>query len=635
LKNTPVEEAQRLYFTALQPLIAPRKEIMRVEDALGRTTTKAVYANLSSPFYNAAAMDGVRVVSAKTEGASETRPLRLAKGADWLPVDTGDPVGGLFDAVIMAEDVVETAPDEIELLRAASPWQHVRPVGEDFAAGEMILPGGHCIRAIDIGALLAGGVTEVSVTGRPRVAVVPTGSELVDPASLPVGEAPAPGRIIDSNSRMLAALVSEAGGEPSRLPITKDDYETLKQVIAGALASHDLVLINAGASAGTEDYTVHILRELGEVLVHGVATKPGKPVILAICGGKPVIGLPGYPLAAYYNFENFVQPVLALFTLNPPKKTEKVKATLTGRLVSSLKHREYIRVKVGLVGQRLIAAPLSRGAGALSSLVRADGYLMIEQNSEGMEAASEVEVNLYRPLAEVGSTVVAVGSHDLILDVLADRLPLQSPGNYLSSTHVGSMAGLLALQRGEAHIAPIHLLDPAAGVYNLPVLQEMFPENMPALIKGVERIQGIIVPAGNPLGITRIEDLPGRRFINRQRGAGTRVLLDYLLSEKGIDSSAIIGYEREAATHMAVAAAVAGDSADCGIGVLSAARAMGLDFIPIGPEEYDFAVPREYLNLPHIAAFIAALKDPGFHEKLKEMGGYGCARAGEIVYGTP
>jgi putative molybdopterin biosynthesis protein len=266
----------------------------------------------------------------------------------------------------------------------------------------------------------------------------------------------------------------------------------------------------------------------------------------------------------------------------------------------------------------------------MTSLVRADGFIVIEQNSEGAEAGVSVPVSLYRPLTEVGQTVVAVGSHDLILDVIADLLPQLCPGIHLSSTHAGSMAGLLALRRGEAHIAPIHLLSDN-GVYNLPVLRELFPDRAMALIKGVGRIQGFLVPPGNPLGIRSVDDLPHHRYINRQRGAGTRVLLDYRLKQAGLDPAAITGYEREASTHMAVAAAVQSGSADCGLGILSAARAMNLDFVEVGPEEYDFALPREFLTLPHVQAFITALKNPDFHAKLTAMGGYDFNHSGEIV----
>ena len=279
----------------------------------------------------------------------------------------------------------------------------------------------------------------------------------------------------------------------------------------------------------------------------------------------------------------------------------------------------------------MVAAPLARGAGAAMSLVRADGFCVIEQHSEGVEAGEPVQVELYRDKAEVENTVVIIGSHDLILDVAADMMPNLHPGMFVSSTHVGSMGGLMALKRKEAHLAPIHLLDEETGEYNLSYIRRLFGSGKIALIKGVGRTQGILVKKGNPLGIKGIEDLPGCRYVNRQRGAGTRVLFDYKLKQLGIAPEQINGYEREAATHMAVAAAVGSDGADAGMGILSAAKAMDLDFIPVGPEEYDFAVPLEYLELPHIKAFIEILKMDEFHKRLDELGGYTYERAGERI----
>ena len=626
LNNTPLEEAQAVYLDALRKLVQPRTETIGITDALGRITAEAGYARTSSPQFNAAAMDGIAVAAKRTATASELRPLRLKRGVDFMTIDTGDPIRSPYDAVVMAEDVAEISPDEVEIVASATPWQHVRPVGEDIVVGEMILPGRHQLRPCDIGALLSGGLTEIAVTARPRVAIIPTGTEIVEP-----GTSVAEGQIIESNSRMFAAQVRENGGIPCRLDIVRDEYDLLKEAVRKAVADHDLVIVNAGSSAGTEDYTVHILRELGEVLIHGVAIKPGKPVILALVDGKPAIGLPGYPVSAYLDFETFVTPVLSLFTGTVPKELEKTRAVISRRLVSSLKHREYVRVKVGQVDDKLVCSPLARGAGAAMSLVRADGFCVIPQNSEGIEAGESVEISLYRNLTDVRRTVVAVGSHDLILDVIADLLPNLHPGTYLGSSHVGSMAGLMALKRGEAHIAPTHLLDEETGVYNISYLQRLFPGEEMCLIKGVQRIQGFIVQPGNPLGIRTVADLPGKRYVNRQRGAGTRVLLDYLLKKTGISSNDIDGYEREAATHMAVAAAVQSGSADAGMGVLSAARALNLDFVPVGPEEYDFAIYRRHLPLPHVEAFIEVLKSQTFQDRLRELGGYGVERCGEVI----
>lgn len=719
LKTIPVEEAREKYFSAIADLITVKHETIKVTESLDRITGSAIYAKYSSPLYNASAMDGIAVRAADTAYASETSPVVL-KETDYVVVDTGDPIHPPFDAVIMAEDIVETE-DGVRIIASAHPWQHIRPIGEDIVAGEMILPGNHKIRAIDIGVLLSAGILEIEAVKRPEVAIFPTGTEIIEPE-----EEPEDGSIIESNSRMFENMVTVAGGIGHRFAPIADDYAKIRGAVAQAAGRYDMVIINAGSSAGTEDYTVHVLRELGEVIVHGVSVKPGKPVILAVVAGKPVIGLPGYPVSAYIGFENFVTPLIQMMARRPERLAETVQAHVSRRLVSSLKHKEYVRVKVGKVGDKFVAAPLARGAGAAMSLVRADGFCIIEQNSEGIEAGDVAEIALYRSRREIENTVVVIGSHDLILDVIADIMPNAYKDMFVSSTHVGSMGGLMALRRGEAHIAPIHLLDEESGEYNISYLKKMFREPM-ALIKGVHRIQGIMVKKDNPLRIEGLADLrsgmeiagkeadcgdsasgaaagdagmsagnagtasdvrvdakemaggaeradagnaganvggvraagkkidgkaaageyaegkrAGRmgtaggnavpvRYVNRQRGAGTRVLFDYKLKQAGIDPAEINGYEREMATHMAVAAAVAGDGADAGMGVLSAAKAMGLDFIEIAPEEYDFAIPVKFLELPHIKAFLQILQSAEFHDRLAQLGGYDAGRSGEVI----
>ena len=638
LSNLPVEEALSKYFSALEGVLIPAFEELPVEESLGRVTRQAIYARCSSPLYNAAAMDGIAVVAAATEGARESKPLILIKGKDFISVDTGDPIHAPYDAVIMAENLIEVDSNEVDsnevdsnggsgeeavkILESAAAWQHIRPIGEDIVTGEMILPSRHCIRPIDIGVLFSGGITRVEVYSKPRVAIFPTGTEIVEPA-----EALKEGAIIESNSRMFEALVNQAGGKAVRFAPLPDDYDVLKEAIQKAAEEYDMILVNAGSSAGAEDFTVHVLRELGEVIVHGVAMKPGKPVILAKLNGKPVIGTPGYPVSAYLAYETFAAPVLSVLTGQQAASFQRAEAVVARRLVSSLRHREYVRIKAGRVDGRLVVSPLARGAGAAMSLVRADGFCVINQNREGIEAGETAPVELYRSLDEIDRTLVAVGSHDLILDIIADMMASAN----LASSHVGSMAGLVSLSRGECHIAPIHLLDEETGAYNVSWIKNVFMEKEVCLIKGVGRIQGLIIPKSNPKGIKSIEDLCRCRYINRQRGAGTRLFLDYTLKKAGIDPGSIEGYNREAATHMAVAAAVQGGSADAGMGIASAAKALGLGFIPLGDEEYDFAVLPHFLELKEMEVFLETLKSPAFHEKLVDMGGYTWERAGEII----
>jgi putative molybdopterin biosynthesis protein len=477
--------------------------------------------------------------------------------------------------------------------------------------------------------MLAGGVNQVKVYRKPMVGLIPTGTEIIEP-----GEAMKLGKIIESNSRMFEGLVKEYGGQPVRYKPVADDYKLLKEAIQKAAQENDMVVINAGSSAGSEDYTVGIIRELGEVLVHGVAIKPGKPAILGIVECKPVIGIPGFPVSAYFVFENFARPVIKSFIKQPVHIRETAEAVLSKRVVSSLKHREYVRIKLGMVDDKLIATPLNRGAGATMSLVRADGILVIPQNSEGIEAGETVTVELLKNIAEIKSTIVSIGSHDIVMDIMANLIHHKDSDYSLSSAHVGSLGGIMALRRGEAHIAPIHLLDENTGRYNVEYVKRYLPNVEMALIKGIKRIQGIMIRKGNPKNIKGFEDLAREdvQFVNRQRGAGTRILLDYMLSKKGISPEAISGYQREMTTHMAVAAAVESGSADAGLGVLSAAKAMGLDFIPVGDEEYDFAVPVKYLKQPMLMLFIEMLKSEEFAKELEALGGYSLEQAGEIIY---
>lgn len=623
LKNTPLEEAKKIYESAIEDILNKIKtEKVSVIEALGRIIAGPVYAKYSSPLYNCAAMDGIMVESEYTKLASEQSPLIL-EPQKYEQVDTGDPIKNPYDCVIMAEDIIEK--DGIfQIIAPAHPWQHVRPIGEDIVATELIMSTNHKIRAIDIGVLLSSGITEVEVYKKPIVGIIPTGTEIIEP-----DEIPKEGDIIESNSRVFEALITELGGMPKRIPPVKDDYEDIKNNIIALSKTCDMIIINAGSSAGREDFTVSILKELGEVFIHGVAIKPGKPAILARIGDIPVIGIPGYPVSAYIVFEEFAAPLIRNLSHEICKEAQIINAVATRRMVSSLKHKEYIRVNVGLVDGKYIAVPLSRGAGSAMSLVKSDGFCIVEQNSEGVDINEEVSVSLIKSKDELSNTIVSIGSHDIIIDVINNLLSENQKNARLTSAHTGSFGGITSLRKSECHIAPIHILD-ENGQYNLSELKKLKNREY-ALIKGVSRIQGLIVPKGNPKSITSLEDLTSVSFINRQRGAGTRLLLDYKLKELNIDKALIKGYEREAVTHMAVAAAIKSGNCDTGMGVFSAAKALDLDFIPVGEEEYDFAIAKDYLELPMIKDFLEIIKSEQFKKVLETLGGYSYSRLGEVI----
>jgi putative molybdopterin biosynthesis protein len=629
ISNMDVSEAQKLLMERTGAYMdESRLEELPVLSSLGRVSAASVFARVSSPNFNASAMDGIAVRAKSTFGASEANPMKLEKGKDFIYVDTGDPITDPYDAVIMIEDIVEIDSDTVEIIKSAAPWQDIRPIGEDIVANEMIIPINHEIRPVDIAALLSGGITELTVLKKPRVGIIPTGTEIIEP-----DEPLVLGKIIESNSRMFEGMVAEYGGVPVRFKPVADDYELLKSTISKAVKENDMVIINAGSSAGSEDFTVKLIAELGEVLVHGIATKPGKPAILGIIDGKPVLGIPGYPVSAYFVFETFAKPLLRRYLKQGIISKPKAEAILSRRMISSLKHTEYVRIKLGMVEDKLIATPLNRGAGATMSLVRADGILTIPQNSEGIEAGEKIQVELMRNIDDIRNTIVSIGSHDLIMDMIGSLIHKKDSRRSLSSAHVGSMGGLMSLRRGEAHMAPIHLLDEETGIYNESYIRKLLPDTRIALVKGVKRVQGMMVRKGNPRNIEGFKDLIREdvQFVNRQKGAGTRILVDYMLKKEDIDPTSIFGYEREMTTHMAVAAAVSSGSADVGVGVLSAAKAMALDFIPIGVEEYDFAIPEKYIQLDMFKQFIDIIESQEFKNILQDLGGYEAEDIGKIV----
>lgn len=632
LENTPLEEALVRYIEklreagALEPLGA---ETVTVDEALGRVTAEPVFARISSPHYHASAMDGVAVRAADTFGAGETSPVRLSIGRQAFLVDTGDPLPAGCDAVIMIEQVHRTAEDEVEIIAGAAPWQHIRPLGEDMVATEMIVPANHHLRPIDIGGILAGGITEVPVRAIPRVAVLPTGTELVQP-----GAELKRGSIIEYNSRVIGGLVREWGGQPVPFPITVDNYDELRAVVKKAVAENDIVVVNAGSSAGSEDFTAAVIRELGTVVVHGVAIKPGKPVILGIVAGKPVIGLPGYPVSTVLNCELFLRPMTAARAGIEPPVREKLPAVFSRKVISPQGVDEFVRVKLGLVGDKTVATPVSRGAGVLTSLIRADGIVRIPRQLEGFEAGTPVEVELMRRPEEVAKTTVVVGSHDITLDLLANHLRIMNPDRSLSSAHVGSLGGLMALKRGEAHMAGMHMLDEASGEYNIPYIKRMLAGLPVVVVNLTYREQGLLVARGNPLGIKAVTDLVRSdvSFINRQRGAGTRMLLDVHLQKLGLKPENINGYEREEYTHMTVAAAIAGGGADAGMGILAAARALDLDFVPVAQERYDLVIPEAYWDTEFISSVLSVLDREEFRQDVLALGGYDLRDMSTVVY---
>jgi putative molybdopterin biosynthesis protein len=722
LEDVPLDRAQTIFNNALKssglwdPLPA---ENVGVVEAIGRVTAEPVWAKISAPHYNASAMDGYALRSKDTEGASETNPVSLYLVDPDLQVneidrpasvvDTGQPMPEWANAVVMIENTHSTSDSTgqpcIEIRAALPPWQNVRQLGEDMAATELVLPANHRLRPVDLGALAGSGHSTVSVFRKPRVAIIPTGSELVS-VETASKTGVSPGQIIEYNSIVLGAQIHRWGGVPTRWPIISDDFEAIREAVQEAANEHDLVLINAGSSAGTRDYTATVVESLGKLLVHGVAVRPGHPVILGILGIEkrmsvnrdltrysgdlppsvrdhqnrredpleasdsarnqvafdghdhsgsppaftqddsrnsgikesdvrvpvPVVGVPGYPVSAALTGEIFIEPLLARWQGLPGFQAPIMKATVTRKITSHTGDDDFVRVTIGKVRDRITATPISRGAGVITSLVRADGIVRIPRFSEGVDAGSKVDVYLYRTQAEIEQAIVVIGSHDLTLDLISQYLSKRGRGRRLSSANVGSLGGLIALRRGEAHLAGSHLLDPDTGDYNSSYIERYLTGQEIVLVTLAGREQGWIVPEGNPKQLRNWEDAanPDISLINRQRGAGTRVLLDYELEKRGIETHEIIGYDNEAFTHLAVAAAVSSGVADTGLGIAAAARALELDFVPLAHELYELVIPRDIFDSDHLRPLLDLLYEADFRSTVAALPGYDVRVMGDL-----
>lgn len=630
LTNTALDEAIQKYQDVLIGHgLRYRTEIIDTQNTLNRVSARAVYARISAPHYNACGMDGIALDSKKTFGATETTPVKLG-ASDFLWVDTGDPLPVGCDAVVMVEDVVE-ADGWYLLYSAAVPWQNVRQIGEDISAGDMIIPSFTVITPACMGAMLAAGVLQVEVVKRPVIGILPTGDEMVLPT-----EKPREGDIIEFNSSIFSGMLTEWGCIPKVYPIVKDDLVLIQEALAAAIGECDGVIINAGSSAGRADYAKEAIQKVGEVVLHGIAIKPGKPAVLAFAMREelpccvPVVGVPGYPVSGIIVMDAIFKPLLEKLTCRTFGKAETIEAVVSRRLTSSLKYREFIRARLGWVGGKMVAVPLNRGAGVVSSFVKADGIIDVPQNVEGYEAGEKVTVRLTHSFEEIQRMLVISGSHDPLLDEVADIMRREYPGSMVASSHVGSMGGIMAVKRGEAHLGGVHLLDETSGVYNIPYVKKYFPEGGVVLMECVGRVQGLMVPAGNPRGIKGFRDLIGLDYVNRQKGSGTRVLCDYLSKQNGIDPSLINGYEREEFTHTAVAAAIAAGTADAGLGILAAAKIYGLDFIPIAEEEYDLLIAGDAYETEAVNRLIIIIKSEEFAQRLQRLGGYTLKNPGSV-----
>lgn len=609
-------------------------EVVPVGEALGRITAEPVYARISAPHYHACAMDGIALDAGLTFGAGPTTPVEISP-ACYRVVDTGDPLPEGCDAVVMVEDLVYpegAGPQDlgtcpVTLFASSAPWSHIRQIGEDICAGEMLLTSGEKLTPAALGALLAAGIQEVPVKARPKVGIIPTGDEVVAPSA-----SPKPGDVMEFNSAIFSGMVRQWGGLPVVYPIVKDDPQEMQAALARAVSECDAVLLNAGSSAGRDDYSARTVAAVGEVLFHGIAIKPGKPAIVGMADGAVVLGVPGYPVSGIIVVESLLKPVIARLLGCSLAQDESIQAHLSRTCVSSLKYREFIRVRVGNVDGKMVASPLSRGAGVVTSFVKADGIMEIPQNAEGIEAGEQVSVRLLRSRADVEDSLVVIGSHDPLIDELAQLVHARTPELSVASTHVGSMGAIVAAKRRESHCGGIHLLDEKTGAYNESYLERHFPHGGVRQVECVWRQQGLMTAPGNPLDIRSLSDVAerGLSFVNRQKGSGTRILSDFVCKRDDVDSALIYGYDHEEFTHTAVAALVEAGSADAGMGIYSAAKMYGLGFVPVCEEQYDLLVPDYAWDTPQVQALLEALRSPAFRARMEALGGYRVENPGMV-----
>lgn len=657
LQDIPLHQAKDRFAEALKNAhldgLLGAERIPLNEEAVGRILAESVVATHCSPHFNASAMDGFAVKAEDTIAAALNQPILLSLPRQANYVDTGDPLPEGANAVIPIENVESLQADQticpadmvrkpafIRIRSGVTPWSHVRPMGEDIIASQLILAAGQRLSPTDLGAAAAGGVSTLIVAKKPVVGILPTGTELVK-----IGINPKCGELTEFNSVVLAAQVIDWGGEPKRYPITVDDYPAICEHLRTAASECDLVLINAGSSAGSEDFTSRAVEELGDLLVHGIAVRPGHPVILGMLpklkkgeetsAWVPVIGVPGYPVSAALTGEIFVQSLLRQWLGLQEIIYETVEATLTRKVASPAGDDDYLRVVLGYVQNKLLAAPLSRGAGVTTSLSKADGVIIIPRMIQGLEAGEKVAVQLYKSAETLRHTILTIGSHDLTIDILAQFL---SPsGKRLVSANAGSLGGLMALQRHEAHFAGSHLLDIDTGEYNLSYIRK-YLKGIPVRLFGwVERIQGLVVPRGNPKHIKGIADLTREeiRFVNRQRGSGTRNLLDYWIKQLAILPDQIKGYDQEEYTHLGVSAAVASGRADCGLAIEASAQILDLDFIPLFEETYQLVIPESSIADPVMKPIFDLMNDERLRNAILALPGYKTNHLGETVAVLP
>ena len=629
LETIAPEEAVRLAKNSLDRIALMSTEVLATHEAAGRVTAEPIFAKYSSPTFHAAAMDGIAIKAEDTFAARDDAPVALNHPAQFQFVNTGNPLPKGTNAIIMIENVVQK--DEVTVLidTPAFPWQHVRRIGEDIVATELLIPQNRELTPSDIGALLSAGIYEITVREKVRAVFLPTGDEVLNFLDNPEPKA---GQVIESNSQVFKAYADSWGMDAGWTTPVPDNEDTLRTAVTKGLEDgNHIVIVGAGSSAGSKDYSKKVFQSIGTVLVHGISVMPGKPTLLAVTDersgypGRLLVGAPGYPVSAIVCHEKILAPITHWLMGKAMPDRHMAKITLARKTPSKAGMREAIRLAAGRIGDTIVAAPLARGAGMITTMTKAQAVAYIPEEVEGIEQGETLNAELLVPKNDLDRVLVHVGSHDNTIDLLANELMgLKDKPMRLVSSHAGSMGGLTALKAGSALFAGAHLFDPESGDFNFPFLNRYLPDTDVTVINLAIRHQGLIVGKGNPLGIKGVEDLSREdvSFINRQRGAGTRILLDHHLKQASINPNDVKGYENEEFTHMAVAVNVLTNAASCGLGIFAAAKALDLDFVPLAHERYDLVIPTAFMDDERIKTLIAIIRSEKVKTRIKSLGGY-------------
>ena len=598
-------------------------------ESVGHVLAKTLHAHVSSPNHHSAAMDGIAVQAHHTYSAREDNPLLLTEGKHFTYINTGNPMPEGYDAVIMIEHIVKESDTSVWIESPAYKWQHVRKIGEDIIATQLVLPQFHTISPQDIGYILTAGIFDVPVYDDARVCIIPTGDELLSVESRTL---PQQGEVIESNSHVLKALLQHFTQSVTITPRVHDTQEGIIQALESAIQdNYDCILLCAGSSAGSKDFAKTAIERVGKVLFHGIKAMPGKPTMLGIANSIPIIGVPGYPGSTSICFEKIISPLLQKITHKLPPTKEYIQGHLVQDIPSRLGIEEYIKVRLGKINDLYIAIPLPKATGSTRTVSLAEGICTIPSHKEGLNSNETIDIEVYIPKSHIENTIVCIGSHDDSLDTIDAFLRASTPYR-LCTVHTGSMGGIYALKNQTAHCAGMHLLDKEQQDFTIPYLNKYLPHHSFILYTIAMRDQCLYVQKGNPKNIWNLRDIIENNavFINRQHGSGTRLLLDSLLEQEGLSPQDIQGYHTEEYSHLATALHVATGHADCALGIYSAGNSLGLECIPIAQERYELVIPKQYAQMPSLEALYTCICSATYKNYLTALGGYNTDLTGTI-----